>query len=176
LIDDSVRIALVFVHVLSAAIYVGGTIFLAAVLVPLTRQTPQAPVAARLLRSAARRFSRISWVMLAILVLSGVGLLERNGLLTDGLTSGSFWSSEIGAVLAVKAGAVGALLGLSYVHDFVLGPRLAQALEAMAPAGGRPPPGFAAQRRRLVWLARFNLLLALGVIALGVMLFRGVPG
>ncbi len=38
MIEDSLRIALVFVHVLSAAVYAGGTIFPAVVLVLLAQR------------------------------------------------------------------------------------------------------------------------------------------
>ena len=175
MLGDSIRIGLVFIHMIAAAIWIGGTIFVAVVLVPAIRRTDSPRVGVGILRDAVRRFSRISWVMLAVLILSGVGLLERRDLLFDDVTSSAFWSTELGTVLAIKVFLVVVVLVLSAVHDFVLGPRLASVLESIEP-GARPSPDVARMRRRLVSLARLNLLLVLAIVALGTMLFRGVPG
>lgn len=51
---------------------------------------------------------------------------------------------------------------------------VASALQELAP--GAPSTTVAAQGQRLVKLARLNLLLTLAIVALGTMLFRGVPG
>jgi putative copper export protein len=172
--EEALRLALVYIHFISAAFWIGGTIFVAAVLVPTNRNFQPPGSGTRFLREAVRRFSRIGWVVLLILILSGLGVLERNGLM-DRLGDSDFWSTEIGTVIIIKGVFVILMLVLSYVHDFILGPKLADALLALEP-GARPSAAFTAARRKLLVLARINLLLALSIALLGMMIFRGIPG
>ncbi len=69
---------------------------------------------------------------------------------------------------------VALVLTLSAIHDFVLGPRLARGLEASRGAS-RDEEAILRQRRLVSCIARINLVLALAILALGVMLVRGTP-
>ena len=100
--------------------------------------------------------------------------LETRGLGFDRFTEDGFWSTEIGTALGLKIVLVGILLVMSGVHDFILGPRLAQAMQ-LVPRGEQPPASIVSARKRLVMLARLNLLIAIVVAVLGLMLVRGVP-
>lgn len=63
-----------------------------------------------------------------------------------------------------------AVLILSGLHDFIIGPA--------ATAAGKADPGSAYAgrlRRDASWMGRMNLVLALVVTAIGVMLVRGRP-
>ncbi len=173
--DETLRIALIYIHVIAATVWIGGSLTVALVLVPVSRRIQPPGAGPRFLREAARRFSRIGWVMLLVLVISGIGILDRSGIDFDVLTSSRFWGTEIGKVLAIKSSLIGLMIVMTYVHDFILGPRIADALEGLEP-GKRPPPQVAIERRRLIVLARLNVLLMLSIAALGVMMFRGVPG
>ncbi len=173
--DETLRIALIYIHVIAATVWIGGSLTVALVLVPVSRRIQPPGAGPRFLREAAKRFSRIGWVMLLVLVISGIGILDRTGIDFDVLTGSRFWETETGVVLAIKAALIGIMIVLTYVHDFVLGPRIADALEGLEP-GQRPPPEVAVERGRLIVLARLNVLLMLSIAALGVMMFRGVPG
>ena len=59
---DEVRL---FVHVLAAAVWVGGQLSLAALVPPLRAVGPDVP------RVAARRFATVAWPAFAVLVASG---------------------------------------------------------------------------------------------------------
>jgi len=61
---DTIR---VFLHVLAAAVWVGGQITLTTLLPVLRRLGAEVP------RAAARRFSQVAWPAFAILVITGVG-------------------------------------------------------------------------------------------------------
>ena len=172
--EEALRLALVYIHFVSAAFWIGGTIFVAAVLVPTNRNFQPPGSGTLFLREAVRRFSRIGWAVLLILIVSGLGMFERNGFMSR-LGDSDFWSTEIGTVIIIKGVFVSLILILSYVHDFVLGPKLADALLALKP-GARPSAAFTVARRRLLVLARVNLVLALSIALLGMMIFRGVPG
>jgi len=165
----------VVVHVFSAVIWIGGAIFLALVMVPVARGMEPPAMGLIFLRKAALRFRGIAWILLTLLVVSGLLALESRGIGVDRFTEDGFWSTEIGTALGVKIVLVGILLVISGIHDFILGPRLAEAMQQI-PRGQQPPDSLVAARKRLVMLARLNLLIAISVAVLGLMLVRGVPG
>jgi len=160
----------IWLHLVAAAIWIGGTIFLAAVLVPMIRRPEYRAQAPAILIWAGGRFRGIGWASLAILAVTGVfNLIYRRFLWLD-LDTPRGWGSPFGHILAAKLVAVATIVGLSLVHDVVVGPRAAAAMRAS--------PGSAeAQRLRRVasWIGRVNLLLSLIVLALAVMLARGLP-
>jgi putative copper export protein len=143
--------ALVAAHVLAASIWVGGTVALVFVGVPIVRGL-EGETRARALKELGRRWRPIGYGALGVLVVTGM-VLARDEL--DGA------STAFRVVLAIKAGAVALMIGASVVHDFVLGPRLAAQIRAGAPPTVRP---------RLVWLGRSAFLLTLAVPVLGVAL------
>ncbi|MBT4126896.1 MAG: hypothetical protein HOJ22_01520 [Chloroflexi bacterium] len=164
----------VVVHVFSAIIWIGGAIFLALVMVPVARGMEPPAMGLIFLRRAALRFRGIAWVLLGLLVVSGLAALESRGIGFDRFTEDGFWSTEIGTALGVKIVLVGILLVMSGVHDFILGPRLAEAMQ-LIPRGERPPAALVSSRKRLIMLARLNMVIAIVVAILGLMLVRGVP-
>lgn len=164
----------VAIHILAAIAWIGGAVFIAIVMVPVARGVQPPGVGMIVLRAAAIRFRGVAWGLLATLVVSGLIVLENRGIGFSRFDERDFWDSDIGRVLAIKAVLVGVLLILSAVHDFVLGPRVANLLQSTGP-GSPPSPEAAALRRKMVNLARLNLLLALTIVVLGMMLIRGVP-
>jgi uncharacterized membrane protein len=165
----------VVVHVFSAIVWIGGSIFLALVMVPVARGMEPPAMGLLFLRRAALRFRGIAWVLLALLVVSGAFALDGRGIGFDRFREEGFWSTEIGSVLLVKFVLVGLMLVISGYHDFVLGPKIAEFMR-LVPRGERPPESTVAARRRLIVLARLNLSFAITVAVLGLMLVRGVPG
>jgi putative copper resistance protein D len=164
------QFAVVTVHVFSAVIWIGGSIFLALVMVPVARGMESPHMVLLFLR-----FRGIAWVLLGLLVVSGVLALETRGLGIDRFTEYGFWSTEIGTALGIKIVLVGILLVLSGLHDFILGPRVT-AIIADVPRGQQPPEEAMRARKRLVMIALLNLMVAVAVAILGLMLIRGVPG
>jgi putative copper export protein len=139
----TLALAVRFLHVGAALTWVGGMLFVALVLVPVTRRLEDPGLRRRLMHEAGLRFRTVGWVAMGVLVATGlINLWLRPELLT--LTR--FW---------VKAALVVVAIVLSAAHDFVLGPR-----------AGRPdaPPSL---RPAASWLARVNLLLVLVVVYLG---------
>ena len=135
-----------WLHLLAAITWIGGMLFIALVLVPVTRRFADPAVRARLLQESGRRFRAVAWVALGLLVATGLANLWLRPYL---LAAPRFqW----------KLGLVVLALALSAVHDFVLGPR-----------AGRPGADPAA-RTRASWLARVNVLVVLAVVLLGLAL------
>ncbi len=144
--------AFVLIHVLAAAVWVGGTIALVFAAVPVLAKLDGEQRSAGM-RALGRRWRPIGWGALALLLVTGMPLAAETGL--DG------WK---GVVLAVKIGLVAALVVLAYLHDFVLGPRLS----AQVRAGLSPT-----ERPRLVLVGRASLALTIVVPVLGVALAHG---
>lgn len=133
-------------HVLAAVTWIGGMIFIALVLVPVTRRLGDPALRARLVHQVGVRFRTVGWIALGLLALTGLGNLWQRPYLLSAPR------------LHWKLGLVALALVLSALHDFVLGPR-----------AGLPgaDPGL---RVRASWLARVNLLVVLVVVVLGLAL------
>lgn len=139
-------LALRFLHVLCAITWLGGMLFIALVLVPVTRRLHDPALRTRLVRDLGVRFRTVGWVALAGLVATGLANLW---LRPELLAAPRFHAKAALVVLA---------LILSVVHDFVLGPR-----------AGRPGAQPSA-RVRASWVARANVLVVLAIVLLGLAL------
>lgn len=144
------------VHLLAAAVWVGGSVALVIVAVPPVRRL-EGPERAVVLRELGRRWRLLGWGALGLLVVTGLASAALDGRLGHHrlLHEGS------GIVLIVKAGLVVALVAAAAAHDFVLGPRLARQIRAGETQTARRP------LVRIGWLA---LALTLTVPVLGVVL------
>ena len=151
----------VWLHILAAVIWIGGMLFLSLVAVPVLRQIDSPLLRADLFRAMARRFRRLVWICIAILVLTGIG----NVLFYGNTLPGSAYMK----VLSIKLALVAILVGLGLLHDFVIGPRAGRALSR----DGLPPTGTDLLMVTLApWVGRFNLLLGVVILVLAAALTR----
>lgn len=156
----------VFLHVVAACVWIGGMVFLAAVLLPTLRLPEYRAVALPLIRLTALRFRWLGWAAVGMLVGTGTASLGVRGYHWAQLTDGTLWQGWFGHVLAVKL----TLVAASLWHDLVTGPRATHtAFEDL------PPHEALRLRHRAAWVGRTVLLLSLVVVVLGTMLVRGVP-
>ena len=135
-----------WIHLLAAITWIGGSLFVALVLLPVARGLEDPALRARVVRETGRRFRTVGWIALSVLVITGLADLW---LFPVFLSSPRFHAKLALVLLA---------LVLSAVHDFVLGPR----------AGA--PGALPALRGRASWIARVNVLVALLIVALGLSL------
>jgi hypothetical protein len=108
-------------------------------------------------------------VALTLLVLSGIFNLGYRGFDWGDLVTGRLWAGPFGRALTYKLVLVAIVFVSSAIHDFWLGPL---ATRQMADPNARPE-WVRQVRRRVVWLARLNMVLALAIVALAVILVRG---
>ena len=146
--------AVAALHVLAAAVWVGGTVALVFIAVPAARMF-EGEDRARALRRLGSGWRPLGWSALA--VLAGTGLVLAG---EDGVFSGHA-STRFYAVFAAKVALVAALAAGAFVHDFVLGPGLARQIRE-----GRPQT----LRRPLVVVGWCNFTLTLIVPVLGTVL------
>ena len=161
--------AAVFIHVLSAVIWVGGLLFLVMVLVPLSRRDRGAGGAGlTLLRNAAQRFLPVAWGAMALLAITGAYIAWDNW----GVRPGSFFTGDghFLRTLQIKTGLFILVIAFSLFHDFWLGPRVVTQLENR-PTTEDSKAGNSA-RVLLIMLARINMLAILAILVLAVLLIR----
>lgn len=161
-------LSLLWLHVTAAAVWIGGMVFIALVLVPATRRMEHRGAAVSLVGWTGRRFRWIGWTCLCILVLSGVLNLFYRGFEWSVLGNSEICENPFARVLGVKLLLVVGAFLLSALHDFSIGPRATELLRR-DPAS----PRALTLRRRASWIGRLNLLLVLVIVALGVALARG---
>ncbi len=146
--------ALRIVHLLSATIWVGGTIALVFVGVPAIRRL-DGEARATAMRALGRRWRPLGWSAMGVAILSGLWLTHLHG----GFSSAAL-SSDFDRTLILKSVLVAFLVAGALIHDYVLGPRLQGELRTGAPQAP-------ATRRRLVWVGWFNFSLTIAVPVLG---------
>jgi uncharacterized membrane protein len=136
-------------HLLAAAIWVGGTVALVFAGVPVIR-TLEGEERARALRMLGRRWRPIGWGSMGVAVLTGAVLAAEEA-----------GESPFDGVLTAKVLVVGGLLASAYLHDFVLGPRLAREVREGLPQRTRP---------RLIVIGWVSFALTFAAPVLGVVL------
>jgi len=147
-----VHFASLLLHVLAAMVWVGGTVALVFAGVPAIRA---APVAQRpdLFRTLGRRWRPLGWGSLAIAGATGLVLAHEH----YAFTGSNLLGTGFGRIVLAKIVLLAYLLVGSYLHDFVLGPRLQAQVRAGEPQTVRP------WLVRLGWL-NFAVTLALPVL------------
>ncbi|MCX5727896.1 MAG: hypothetical protein NTZ28_03500 [Nitrospirae bacterium] len=158
----AMMVLLVWLHVLAAVSWIGGTIFLSVVLVPVLRREPFASQRALLFRTIAHRFRAVVWGAIAVLLFTGPLLLHQRGI---PIADPSGWPM----VLAVKLGLVTILLLLTLTHDLILGPRVGKILQLPTESRTRFDQSLVLWSP---WIARFSLFFALAVLFAAVLLVR----
>ena len=172
--------AAVFIHLVSAIIWIGGSLFLALALIPVIRrftpppgQTPPGGgLPPGLLDSVARRFRTLSWVCIILLVATGLYILPTR----YGIGFAEFFSvgGHFVGVLQLKVALVAVVIWLSALHDFIIGPYVNRLIDEMQ-AGAAPSRHLPLLRKSVVWIARVNLLLIIAIVAVAVTMTRGAP-
>ena len=142
-------------HLLAAALWLGGTVALVFAGVPVIR-TFEGAERARALRELGERWRPIGWGSLLVLGVTGFAYAAEVGALSHDRIHSAF-----GAVFIVKVVLGGLLAVTAFLHDFVLGPRLARQVRAGQPQTLRSP---------LVWVGWGSFALGFTVPTLGVVL------
>lgn len=149
-----------WVHLLAAVAWIGGMIFLTVVLVPVERGIGDPKLRFDLVNKIGTRFKYLGWASIAVLLLTGL-----YNALTRIPSWGALFGTRYGLTLVTKILLVILMVVLSALHDFYLGPRVAES----AMKQQRIPRELIV----LTYLARGNLLIGLLVVYLAVSLRAG---
>jgi len=142
------------VHLLSATVWVGGTIVLVFVGVPAIRRL-EGEARATAMKALGRRWRPLGWSAMGVAILSGLWLTEIHGAFNSAALSTDFDRTLILKSVLVVLLCIGAL-----IHDYVLGPRLQREMRAGEPQAP-------ATRKRLIMVGWFNFSLTIAVPILG---------
>jgi uncharacterized membrane protein len=159
----------VYIHILSAVVWVGGIAFVVLIVVPYLRSGDRA-VAARVLSATGRRFRTVGWVCFGLILVTGTFNLWSRGVRLENFVDRAWLATPFAHAVVAKLSVFTLVLAVSAVHDFWLGPRATALLERRGPSDEA-----ARMRRHASLLGRANALLALLLVALGVILVRGWP-
>nr|WP_185958251.1 CopD family protein [Fodinibius sediminis] len=143
-------------------------LFTAGVLVPATRDKLLRNKKGAFFALVGEKFSRISWVLFIVLIITGVTNLITRGYAADQLLRGSFWTEVFGGNLFIKLHLFALVLIVSGVHDFYAGPKAVTLLDTEPDS-----PRTDKMRKMSSWLGRLNLLLGLGILYYAMRLLRG---
>ena len=143
----------IWLHLLGVVVWIGGVMYQAHVLVPAARRDAATPLTEML-----RRGRRVTWVAIALVVLTGFYNVTLLGPLDRALQSGA------ALLLALKFMLVLVAVGVAGQRDFAQVPRLGRAMAD----GEDPGPALSA----IAWLDRVVLLLAVVIVYLGLAVSR----
>ena len=148
----------VFLHIVLAAFWIGGMLFLPLVILPGIKQHPDRIA---ILYKTGIKFRFYGWVALTALLLTGLLNMYGRGM---PFTWTFFRHSDYGRLVIWKLLIFMVIFMVSGTHDFLFGRK---ALEEMQASEHK---NFKLLAR---WSGRINLLLALAMAFLGVVLSRG---
>ncbi len=141
------HIVSVWVHILSAMVWVGGMAFLTLVLVPALRKIDNPTLRSEFLKLVARRFRLVAWVSIFLLIGTGI----TNLMLGEGWPN---FQTAYGRLLMIKLIGIGLMGLLTAFHEVTI------------PIGLRVSEGVTR------WVPRAALVLGLFVILFAVALTR----
>ncbi len=168
-----VQVVASYLHLLAVAVYVGGSVAMEFVLGPAQRFVPPAQ-AQVLAQKSADRFLVLVWSSLALLPISGMLLFFA---VSDQhlVSSGDIFTTGSGRTLLAMMVLWAVLVVNGSIITFVYRPRLAA--KASGRGGGAKVAeqleAMQAAARRVSWLTRADLVIALFVVLLGASLAYG---
>lgn len=158
----------VYIHILSAMMWMGGILFMVFVVVPVMRTGSVPGNSAEWIHRLGIQFRKVGWVSLVLLVITGICNLGFHGYHWMDLWTGRLWQGSFGHTLAVKLSCVLLILILSGLHDFYIGPKATMLWQNSADANE-----VRKWRRMAAWIGRLNLVLGLIVVWAAITLVRG---
>jgi len=154
----------VWVHILAMAVWVGPQFFMFIVTVPALRVIEDSETRLRVLRLVTTRFGWLAWSAMVILVLTGISNVFDHE--DESPISVLNFDYRYSWILFTKMALVAAIIALTALHSFVVGPWQMELAER-ADKGSEEE---ARLRRTGIALSSLNLLLSLAAVFAGALL------
>lgn len=148
---------IIFLHVMAAIVWIGGTIFMALIIQPVIRKALSLQQRMAVYHETGMRFKKVQWVCLGILLLTGTFMVWKRGVPFESFTS----------LISTKIALVVVVIVLSFLHSQIWGPRL------VASSSDPQSPSYLALVRKLRIFGQINLLASLVIIFLAILISRG---
>jgi uncharacterized membrane protein len=153
-------------HILAVALWVGAMVFFLVVLGPSVNAL-EPRIAIQTLNRGRIGFERLSWIAIALLLLTGVfNLLQRLSIST--LATEEFYF----VILTIKLCVFGAMLALHLLQTFRYAPAIAKLTSELPGLPNHWPEGLLGQWRRWFLLLKINAALGPIAILLGLNLVK----
>jgi putative copper resistance protein D len=156
-------------HLIAAAVWAGGLVFLG-LAVGAARRTLADRARISLFRQLGRRFLVVGGIAMLLLIATGTSMAA------DRLASfGDLFDTDYGKRLAEKLGLVVAVILLTAFHSFVQGPALSRLREQALERPADPELAATIRRKsaRAGIISMLNLLATLGILVLAARLVTG---
>ena len=142
------------VHLFATVAWIGGMIFMKAVLVPALSSL-EPPSRGRLMSAVAKRFTVLAWT--SVVLLAVTGLMKTPSELLHDTTTG------VGQLLFTKHLLFLLMIGVGFIITIAVAPKIAR----LAPVpGAGPSTEFIRAQKALDGLSAVNAVLGLGILAL----------
>ncbi len=151
------HIMIVWAHLLAAVIWIGGMLFITLILAPYLRKLDSIDKRIEITREVGRNFRIVGWICIGVLLVTGIYNVFHHH-------PEALFTSRAGVILGIKLTLVIIMIGLSILHDFILGPRLTAIKEV--------GPKYLDLQKKVSWSARLNLIFGLLVLVFAVALVR----
>ena len=156
----------VWLHIMTAIVWVGAGVFLVIAVVPALRKPGVAPHAVVLLNALTSPLRYVgAGALVTFLVTGWFNMHFRFG--DELIHSAAFWQSRTGQVMGIKILVFGVICSIAVIHDLWLGPQAGR-MAREDPNSERT----AKFRRGARICGRLNLLLGLIMVALGILIVR----
>ena len=146
-----------WIHIVAVTVWLGPQFFMFLVTAPAVRLIEDAQVRLRVMRLITTRFSRLTWIAMTVIVLSGISNLSQEADENPDAFDPDF---RYFYIFTTKMVLVGLAVLFTALHTKVIGPRLLQMQEEMVSDGAE----IARLRRSSIILSSLGLLATVAVI------------
>lgn len=161
---------IVYLHIFAAFVWLGGMLFLAFVLAPISRKIEPLSLRGSLLMTIGTRFRLVGWICIVILIVTGFLNIFNRDMSHEIFLPSQLFGTEFGKTLVVKLTLVFLMVILSIIHDFFVGPRMTTLMQESAK--GNANSELQNLRWYVSWLARLNTAFAVLLIYFAAKLAR----
>ncbi len=146
-----------WIHIVAVTIWLGPQFFMFLVTVPAVRLIEDAQVRLRVMRLITTRFSRLAWIAMAVIVLSGISNAFQEA---DENPDAFDPDNRYFYIFTTKMVLVGLAILFTALHTKVIGPRLLQMQEEMVSDNAE----VGRLRRTSIILSSLGLLFSVAVV------------
>lgn len=166
---EILAVLILWLHVSAAAIWVGGNLMIAMVIVPYFKRTASPVERINILTQLGKGFEPVGWGCVLILIFSGLFSIFTSGVMGSPDLIGTFMR-----MLSIKLLLVVVLIVLTGIHGFIMAPKLAQAVEALEPNATELPEHIDRMHSQTRVVSRLIGIVSLLVLLAAVALRMGV--
>ena len=162
---EIVNLLVLWLHIIAAVVWIGGNLTMAMVIVPHFKRSAFPVERIKILTQIGKGFEPIIWGCVLVLIFSGVYNIFGSVNLGDSESLPPFMRT-----LSIKLILVLILIILTGIHSFIMGPRIAQAVETLEPDAEQLPEEVDKMRSQMAIVSSLigvvSLLVLLAAVAL----------